>query len=113
MLSLVPFDIDTIDSGLGGGGGGAPSGNSGGGGGGVISATTGEAAGGAKEAAAPVAAVGDRQADLVGTILALGMKHLGDAGPTRWVWVWVCYVLCCASSYRYFGKKKCFEVVVW
>lgn len=73
MLSLVPFDIDTIDSGLGdappdGGGGMGASG----------------AAGGGKGAVAPVAAVGDTQADLVGTILSLGMKHLGDAGPTRY-----------------------------
>lgn len=75
MLSLVPFDIDTIDSGLGG----APPGTGGGGGG---TSAVGEA-GGAKGVAAPVAAVEDRQADLVGTILALGMKHLGDAGPTR------------------------------
>lgn len=76
MLSLVPFDIDTIDSGLGG----VTPAN--GGGGGAGTSADGEA-GGAKGIAAPVAAVGDRQADLVGTILALGMKHLGDAGPTR------------------------------
>lgn len=58
MLSLVPFDIDTIDSGLG-------------------------EAPGDEERSSPVAMVGDRQADLVGTILSLGMKHLEDAGPTR------------------------------
>lgn len=78
MLSLVPFDIDTIDSGLGG----VTPANGGGGGAGT---SAGGEAGGAKGMAAPVAAVGDRQADLVGTILALGMKHLGDAGPTRCV----------------------------
>lgn len=74
MLSLVPFDIDTIDSGMGG----APTSGDGGAG------ASGEAVR-AKAAAAPVAAVGDRQADLVGTILSLGMKHLADAGPTRCV----------------------------
>eukprot|EP00752_Nemacystus_decipiens_P005667 g5128.t1 len=73
MLSLVPFDIDTIDSGLGG----ATRGNGGG-----ATFADGESSG-EKGVAAPVAEVGHRQADLVGTILALGMKHLGDAGPTR------------------------------
>lgn len=87
MLSLVPFDIDTIDSGLGGSpspsGAGAGAGAGRGGG------------GGARGVAAPVAAVEDRQADLVGTILALGMKHLGDAGPTRCVSVSVSRFAAC------------------
>lgn len=69
MLSLVPFDIETIDSGLSG----------------AASRADYDDARGAKGTAAPVAEVGERQADLVGTILALGMKHLGDAGPTRCV----------------------------
>lgn len=83
MLSLVPFDIDTMDSGLGGGA--APPSGGGAGGAGGVAGASGEWD--AKGVAAPVAAVGDRrgQADLVGTILALGMKHLGDAGPTRYV----------------------------
>ncbi|CAM9179699.1 unnamed protein product [Scytosiphon promiscuus] len=68
MLSLVPFDIETIDSGLSGA---------------VAGAGTEGDANGVKGVAAPVAEFGERQADLVGTILALGMKHLGDAGPTR------------------------------
>lgn len=70
MLSLVPFDIDTIDSGL------RDSGPSGAG-------ANEDGADGVKGVVAPVAGVGERQADLVGTILALGMRHLGDAGPTR------------------------------
>lgn len=92
MLSLVPFDIDTIDSGLGGSDGGAATLRGSGGTGGSDGAL------GAKATAAPVAAVGDRQADLVGTILSLGMKHLGDAGPTRCVCVSVCRVSCRAES---------------
>lgn len=70
MLSLVPFDIDTIDSGLRDS---------------VLPGAVANENGadGAKEVVAPVAGVGERQADLVGTILALGMRHLGDAGPTR------------------------------
>lgn len=70
MLSLVPFDIDTIDSGLG------------------VRPVNGEESKGTLSVQAPGyeasdSASGGRQADLVGTILALGMKHLGDAGPTR------------------------------
>ncbi|CAM9573000.1 unnamed protein product, partial [Laminaria digitata] len=72
MLSLVPFDIDTIDSGMG-----TPSSGS------VANTAAATAGAGIGDATtAPVAGRG-RQADLVGTILALGMKHLGDAGPTR------------------------------
>ncbi|CAM9634190.1 unnamed protein product, partial [Ectocarpus sp. 8 AP-2014] len=67
MLSLVPFDIDTIDSGLRD----------------SVPPGAGANEDGPKGVVAPVAGVGERQADLVGTILALGMRHLGDAGPTR------------------------------
>ena len=87
MLSLVPFDIDTIDSGMGTRSSGlvadiatAAVGT------GIGDATTAPVAGSTvAEAGGGGGGGGGREADLVGTILALGMKHLGDAGPTRLV----------------------------
>lgn len=78
MLSLVPFDIDTIDSGKLDAAVGGPGMN------GTASSGLGDAA----CHALPVPSVERRLeqspgTDLVGTILSLGMKHLGDTGPTR------------------------------
>lgn len=85
MLSLVPFDIDTIDSGMGARSSGFPA-DAATARAGIEDATAAPVAGSTAVLAAGEAGGeggGGRQADLVGTILALGMKHLGDAGPTR------------------------------
>lgn len=93
MLSLVPFDIATMDSSL------ARSGSS------EVTALLDSGKRGEKEkeekgvrekgASAVDGGSEGKQplTDLVGTILNLGMKHLGDTGPTR-----------CGITYYYFFK---------